>query len=586
MRSVTRRPTWIGLVAAASAVSFLGGCRGAPERQYRTAELLLAEGKPELAAAEYERIVQNHSRHSLAVDSLFKLGYIYRVHTDEPARAIDYYKKLAETYPRSKYADDALLWLASLGRRTQDIDLVREATTTLETHHADNPSSCARAQVQLALALLDAGKPEVTEVCKAILKRYPDQTYQCAHAQLILARAAQRLDKDQEAAIKQYEAVLAKYPDTMSAVEAKREIGWIYYGAKASEAREKPSDAKPPPRKKVVAGVPPFAQGPQVGIQFLTLDALRSLLKQSGTDTDVNTLMAVSGAAFQFVYDPGNPAMGAAVFATNPFETAASSFGYFARPDSSSTAEDAMVSLCQTLDRDRPALVPYSRLGWVIVVGYDQSARQFIYLRPGAAGHRAESFDEFAGRWKQAGEEGGGVLESFYQFGLGPRQEKEPPQPARLVREAASRGLSLLHRTPVFQAPAGLAAYQALAADLDPQGSDLLPQRAPNIAAWGDEPLSVLRAARRSAAQFFSVKAQALPEPMRSRAQATAAAYNQLEAKLAELQQAFPTVPAEAQPGTPAPQYVASASASARIVREAMGLESAAAEHLATLASE
>lgn len=585
MSSVAGRPVWIGLAASAAAICLLGGCRGAPERQYRTAEVLLAEGKPELAAAEYERIVQQHAGHPLAVDALFKLGYIYRVHTDRPERAIEYYSKLAEAYPKSKYADDALLWVASLGRSTKNIDLARQAATDLETHHADNPSSCARAQVQLALALLEAGKPEVTKVCEGILERYPDQTHQAAQAQLILARAAERIGKDEESAVKQYEAVLAKYPDTMSASEAKQRIGWIYYGSKTNAPPEKPS-GKESPRKKVVAGVPPFAQGPQAGIQFLTLEALRSLLKQSGTDTDVNTLMAVSGTAFQFVYDPKNPALGAAVFATNPFEAVALSFGYFARPDSSSTAEDAMVSLCQTLDRDRPALVPYSRLGWVIVVGYDQSARQFMYLRPGAAGHRAESFDEFAARWKQAGEEGGGTLQSFYQFGLGPRQEKETPPPARLVREAASRGLALLHRTPVLQAPAGLAAYEALAADLDPQSSDLLPERAAGLAAWASEPLSVLRAARRSAAMFFTAKAPVVPEPARGRAQATAAAYNQLDAKLAELQQAFPTVPADARPGSPAPQWAASARASAEIVREAMALESAAAEHLATLASE
>jgi tetratricopeptide (TPR) repeat protein len=569
-----------------SAVCLLDGCGGAVKRRYRTAELLLAEGKPELAAAEYERIVQNHARHDAAADALFKLGYICRVHTDEPDRAIEYYRKLAGTYPRSRYADEALLWLASLGRLRGDTALARQAVSDLETHHSDEPGSCAAAQVQLALALLAAGKPEVRAVCETILKGYPDQTHQCAQAQLILARAAQRLDKDQEAAVKQYEAVLAKYPDTMSAVEAKREIGWIYYGTRPAEPKEKPAGAAAP-RKKLIAGVPPFARGPQEGIQFLTLDALRSLLKQSGTDTDINALMAVSGTAFQLVYAPQNPAMGAAAFATNPFETAASTFGYSACPDWSSTPEDAMLSLCQTLDRDRPALLPYSKLGWVVVIGYDQGTKQFIYLRPGAAGQRAESFDDFAARWKQACEEAGGALDPFYQFSLGPRPEKQgPPQPAELVRRAASLGLSLLHRTPVLGAPAGLSAYQALAADLDLQGSDLLPRNASGIALWGKEPLSVLRAGRRSAAQFLSSRAQQLPEPMRGQAQAAAATYQELDAKLGELQAAFPEVPPGARPETPAPDWAASASSSAEIVREAMTLESAAAQHLTALASE
>jgi hypothetical protein len=421
------------------------------------------------------------------------------------------------------------------------------------------------------------------QVGRKILRTYPDQPSQCAQAQLILAQAAERIGKDSEAAVKQYEAVVAKYPNTTSAVEAKQRIGWIYYGAKQAEPPKKPS-GQPPPRRKLVSGVPPFAQGPQAGIQLLTMEALRSLLKQSGTDTDVNTLMALSGAAFQFVYDPSNPGMGAAVFASNPFEVVAGSFGYSARPDSSSTAEEAMLSLCQTLDRDRPAVVPYSKLGWVIVIGYDQGKKQFMYLRPGAAGHRAESFDEFAARWKAAGEEAGGVLGSFYQFGLGPQQEK--PQVAQLVREAASRGASLYHRTSVFGAPAGLVAYEALATDLDLQGSDALPEDAGALATWGREPLSVLRTARRAAAEFLAAKADALPEPMRSNAHSASAAYGQLEARLAELQETFPAPPEGVPPGTPQPDYAVAAATSAEIAREAMALDRAAAEHLAALAAQ
>ena len=179
---------WLGTATLALVVVTTAGCRNKPERRYRTAELLLAEGKPELAAAEYGRIVQNHPRHAKAVDSLFKLGYIHRVHTNQPDRAIGYYRALADQYPKSRYADDALLWLSHLGRSGKDVALARQAATDLETYHSDDPSSCARAQVQLALALLETGDREVTKVCETVLKRYPDQAGQCAQAQLILAR--------------------------------------------------------------------------------------------------------------------------------------------------------------------------------------------------------------------------------------------------------------------------------------------------------------------------------------------------------------------------------------------------------------
>jgi len=569
-RDVHNRLLSLALAGLAAGTLLVGGCRSKADKAYRRASLFMAEDKPQLAAQEYEQVVKADPRHPLAGEALFKLGYLYRVPLGDPKRALLYYEHLAQQHPRSTFADDALLWVAYLSRtELKNVAMVRAAVARLENDHSDNPRTCARARVELALALLEARNPEVKQACQEILKRYPDQSRQCAQAQLILARAAETLDRNPAVAIKQLEAVIKKYPDSTSAVEAKQRIGWIYFGVQRAEAGKRPPPtAVPPP--KLISGVPPMTEGSGGGIQLLTLAALRSLLRHRGTDADLDTLLAVSGAAFQFVYDRNNRQTGAAVFAANPFETVAAAYGYAALQGSSGTPEEAMLSLCQALDLNRPAAVPYSPYGWVIVIGYDKKASQFTYLRPGAAGKRAERFDEFARRWKEAASQGSGALLPFYQFSLGPQQSK--PQQADLVRGAAARGRALLQRTSVFGAPAGLPAYQALAEDLQAHASGMLAPDAGDLAAWGGEPLSVQRRARQAAAAFLGGSA--------------GDAYRRLDETLAQLQQAFPRVPEGAQVGTSQPEYTRAAGESARIVREAMDLERAAADDLASLASE
>jgi len=547
----------------------LSGCRSKAEKIYRRAGLFMAQDKPELAAQEYERVVKVDPRNPLAAQALFKLGYLYRAPLGKPKRALLYYEELAQDHPRSSFADDALLWVAYLSRtELKNVAMVRSAVDRLESGHSDTPRTCARGRVELALALLDAHDPESRQVCEEILKRYPDQTRQCAQSQLILARIAETLDKDPEAAVKQYELLVKNYPDSTSAVEAKQRIGLLYFGQKRAEAGKKPPPGVVPPSKQI-AGVPPFAEGGEQGIQILTLAALRSLLRHRGTEADLDTLLAVSGAAFQFVYDRANRPTGAAVFATNPFETVASTFGFTPLQGSSETPEEAMLSLCQALDLGRPAAVPYSPQGWVIVTGYDKQRNEFTYLRPGAEGARAEKFDEFARRWKEAASQGSGALSPFYQFSLGPQRSK--PAHGDLVRDAAGRGGELLlRRTSVLGRPAGLAAYQALIDDLEAHANGVLAPDAADLQAWGGEPLSVLRRARRAAAAFLGG--------------ATGAAYQRLEAKLAELQRAFPRVPEGAKVGTTQPEYNAAAAESARLARQAMDLEREAADSLAGLA--
>ncbi|MBM3500126.1 MAG: tetratricopeptide repeat protein [Armatimonadetes bacterium] len=569
----------VGAALAALAIVTTAGCRRKAERQYGLANALRAQGKPELAAEEYKRLAETFSEDPLAATAHYELTVLYRVHLGKPEAALEHYRTIADRYPKSRFADDALLWITWMGRTRKDLALIREGVNRLESDYGRNHSACARARIQLAIALLDAGSPETKAVCRSILQRYPDQPNQCAQARLILGRALEKIDRNDEAAAKEWESVRTTYPDTASAVEATQRLGWKYYG-ESRTAKGKPATA--PPGKKRIEGVPAFAhQGG--GVQTTTLEALAVLLKQRKSDADLPTLMAVSGAAFQFVYDPENRSVGSAVFATNPLQATAASYNFVALESSSSTPEEAMLSLCQSLDRGRPAMVPHTDGDWVVVVGYDQEQKAFSYVGP--SGDKTQAFDQFAGKWKTATDQAGGALDSFYQFALGPA--KGQVNSAHVVREAARRGASLLlQRKNVLGSPAGEAAYEALISDLEAHGAEEMPNDAADLVAWADGPLLELRQSRTAAAQFLEARAGGLPEPMAGRARSAAALYRSLAAKLSELHDQFPRPPESAAAGSSQPEYAGAALSAAKLAREALAIDRDAANQLAALASE
>ncbi len=577
MRGPAGRTAWIALTALAMLAA--AGCKSKVERRFAVADALRVQNKPELAAAQYEQLVQDYPDDPLAPSAHYELTVLYRVHLADPQRALEHYRIIAARYPKSRWADEALLWIASMGRAQRNLAPVREAVNQLEAQHGGNHSACARGRVQLALALLDAGSPETKAICRSVLQRYPDQPNQCAQARLILGRALERIDKNDEAAVKEWEAVRAGYPGTTSAVEATERIGLSWYDTGRS-ARGKPTATLP--ASKRIEGVPAFVhQGG--GVQAVTLEALGVLLRQRKANTDLNTLMAVSGAAFQFVYDPEKRSAGSDVFATNPLQATAASYNFATLESSSSTPEEAMLSLCQSLDRGKPALVPHAGGEWVVVIGYDKGKKVFGYLTAG--GERTQAFEEFAADWKAAIDQTGGALDSYYQFALGPG--KGEADSAHLVREAARRGASLLlQRTSVFGSPAGVAAYEALASDLEAHGAGTLPADAADLADWADGPLMDLRGSRTAAAEFLEARAPGLPEPLGMRARTSAALYRSLAAKLSELHDAFPRPPEGAKPGSDQPEYAGAALSAAKLAREALEIDRDAAEQLAAMGSE
>ena len=87
------------ILPVALTLVLLSGCMSRTERLFQRAEMFLSQGQPELAGAEYYRLAVKYPRSSFAPNALYKLAYLYREEYDDPPKAIQTYRVLAERYP-------------------------------------------------------------------------------------------------------------------------------------------------------------------------------------------------------------------------------------------------------------------------------------------------------------------------------------------------------------------------------------------------------------------------------------------------------------------------------------------------------
>lgn len=516
---------------AVLALVLLGGCSSKGERYYQRAEQFFVQGQSELAADEYRRVFSEDPRCPLADDAAYKLAYLYREEMASLPEAIQAYKFVADEYPDSPYADDALLWVLYLqGHDLKDMDAARQTYDLICRRFASQEDVCARAHLQLARALMTAGDFAAADTeAQQLLDLYPDQTRQAAAAMLLRARLSEKLNRPSETTVKLYEELVKTYPDTFSAAEAKRAIGWAYYGEMGKQ-RQAERLAKER-AARVIAGVPDFADdsGPTRHRPFI---ALKSLLAQRGTSVSLEELLAVSGVAFEFHYDPADPSVSAARLARGALTEAAEQCGFAVITWSAPSAEASFASLAQNIGQGRPVMVPQRQGGrWLIVTGY-RPAEDRVYVLPGRNGQpRAMSRREFLGRW--AGSTAGHtavVTGPYFQFCLG--QRLQTPDAVALLRATARSANAAMQEQGGGGAAAGLRAYDALAEQIASMAGDAGDQQQA-LRRWADGSLPVLIADRRAAGAALRALAEGLSGNAQSKAAEAAATYDDV-AKLGE----------------------------------------------------
>ncbi len=446
----------------------LAGCSTRSQRLYHRAEAFLAQGQVKLAAEEYERLVKEHPRDPLTDDSLYKLAYIYAEEMGKPSLALVRYRRLADRYPTSPYADDALMRVMDIQRTVlHDPKAVAQTYEEVCRRFASRRRLRARALLEVARAQFDGEQyEEAASTTKQLIEGYPAQKLQRSQAALLAARCAERSGGDHEKVVALYEQVVAKYPDTHSAAIAKRSIGWLYYEVKGEEEQKQEQEMRR--KSRIVREVPPHGVGAGTG-QLQALSVLRSALAHRGEGRSLDELLALSGVAFQVVFDASRPTLGRGIFVDNPFEAIASRLGFACNVWSNPNAEQAFASVHQALLEGHPVIIldDVAPPKWVLVTGYELGEGRVHYLPPGRQDYAVASRETFLSRWASSSREGRTPLAPgpFYQFSLGARLRNPPKQ--AIVSDTLQDAVEIMRRRELMGAAAGPAAYEKLAEHLE-----------------------------------------------------------------------------------------------------------------------
>jgi tetratricopeptide (TPR) repeat protein len=494
--------TRLALIAMTLLTALLCGCMSRTERLFQRAEMFLSQGQPELAAAEYHRLATRYPRSSFAPNALYKLAYLFREEFDSPDKALQTYRALAERYPDSPYADESWLWVLQIqGNKLGDLTGMRQTRDTIRERFADDDRVCATAQVELARALLAAGQIEAAEAeARAVPASYPRLPRQCAAAMLVVARVLEkRGGKQSDQAVRAYEQIVNKYPDTPSAVEAKRAIGWMYYGLRGEQLRaEQQAKVR---AARVIANVPPVPS--QSNPRLKPLAALSSLLGAQGTAASPEALLVVSGAAFDFWFDPQRPEAARTRMERKALTEVAEGYGFSVNVSAMPSAEASFAALSGAISAGHPAMVPVDSGGnWWVVTGIKPAEDRVYVLTPGAQTARAMARTEFLGHWARSAQ---GhvrcVTGPYFQLWLGARSAA--PEGEGLARAMARRAAE--HRSSVNSGYGALAEYVA-ARSSDTEGG---PRQ--HLRAWADRRLPEIMAERLAIAGVLREMAGAAP---------------------------------------------------------------------------
>lgn len=456
---------WCALVAIALAVTALAGCSTKAERLYNRAETFFAQGQTKLAADEYERLTDEFPRHPLADDALYKVAYIYAEELSKPSLAMTRYRRLADRYPQSSYVDDALLRIMDIQRtELESPDAVQATCDELCRRFPARKQLCAQGRLTVALTYFDTEQyEEASASAQLLLDQYSAQERQCAQAALLIARSAEKQGElDRDAVVALYEHVVATYPDTHSAATAKGTIGWLYYKVRGEHEQQQREQMKQ--RSRIIRGVPSHGGD---GTQRQALSVLRAALIHRGAERSMQDLLALSGVAFEFVFDPARPGLSRAIFPRNPFETIAARLGFAYNVWSSGSAPQAFDSVHQALLQDHPVIILYgAQSQWVLVTGYDMEGGQVHYLPPGRDGYAVTAKQNFLDNWGAA-DGGSSALApgKFYQFSLAARL-RTPPE-SEVASESLRQAAELMMGVELAGAPAGAAAWDRLATELE-----------------------------------------------------------------------------------------------------------------------
>ncbi len=93
----------------------------APEFLYKTADISMNVGRPQLTIVLFEKIIDNYPNYKNIPTIMFLMGYVYENQLNDYEKARNYYIDFLDKYPDSDFADDATISLNNLGKSPEEM---------------------------------------------------------------------------------------------------------------------------------------------------------------------------------------------------------------------------------------------------------------------------------------------------------------------------------------------------------------------------------------------------------------------------------------------------------------------------------
>ncbi len=495
-------PVWA--IAVLAVVLVVAGCSTKSQRLYRRAEAFFRQGEYELAAREYARIVQEAAGDPLADDALYKLAYLYREELDNPSGALRYYRRLADEYRGSNYVDDALFWIVYLQRRhLRDPDMAAATCREIDQRFPTYQELRGRVHLEVARAYMEAERlADAQEWYARVSEEFSDRPSIAAQALLMQANIMRKTTEDREESLALYVKVVEQYPDTEAAAAARQAVGWAYYDEKTETEKARLERLRE--QARVLENVPPIDEFPGAPAMEL-LAALRSLLRQAGTEVSMDQLVVSSGLPFTFTFAAERPSL-VQTFYRNPAAAISDQMGFAYDLRTSAGGASVLDTATGCLMNNRPLLVIYGRPNarWCLITGHRPAEKELHLLSPGAQQAVKLSADEFLRVWEASEVPVLWPQGSIAGFQFALTQQQTQPDLVANMKSVVIQASLAWDQTELMRQPAGAAAHWALLEVLAQAAADDDLEQGEKIKSWATQAVPLIISTRRAAARFFA----------------------------------------------------------------------------------
>lgn len=367
-------------------------------RLFVRAQRLENSGQTQSALQHYQLLSGNHPESFYAPRALLREGDLLASLAQQKGDkamfrlAISAYAKLATNYRADPLATEALL---DAGRvSSENLNDTKAATgfyRTLLERSGPNSENGGLAEVKLGRLAISQGNAKRAQLLlQGVLNRWKNNAALASEAQFHLGVAYETLFKNTGWATRAYDAVVAQYPTSIWAAQARQRLGLLIFSDQRGRR----------PTRRVMLQIAPLPDLDGTSDDGSLWSALKLVLGARGIPTDDAILRGLSLEPFYAGLNLENPSQ-----IVNPqfdgWENVASAAGLRFTVKSGAKAAAALKDLQDDLDAARLPLVFWNdgqASRWSLAVGYD-SERDEVFLQNRGARFDTLNAKTFAKGW-------------------------------------------------------------------------------------------------------------------------------------------------------------------------------------------